>query len=224
MSLNGNILTSAHTLIAGTTGSGKSTLLHSFIYYTMKTYQPNNVKFVLIDLKRVELAKYKNLKHTMTYANNVKDAEMVLSMCQLFMRNRYAEMEKQGQTESIYNHIYIIIDELADLIAQSKKAVDLIASIGRLGRASHIHLILATQSPDRKTLCAKIQQNITNTIALRCKTAIESRQVLGISGAETLTALGDVITWNGSQGYAKDHFNKVPSNELDNMVKMLSKK
>lgn len=218
MSIYDSIRITAHTLIAGTTGSGKSTALHSFLCDTINKYNEHIVKFVIIDLKRVEMARYKKIKHTLDYANTPKGATEVLEKCELFMRMRYKEMEMQGLTQSDKTHIYIVIDELADLLATSKKAMEQIASIGRLGRAANIHLILATQSPSRKTLPAIIQQNITLTVALKCKNAIESRQVLGISGAEQLRICGDCIIWNGAIGYRQDHINKTSDAEIKQTI------
>lgn len=217
--INSMILNTAHALIAGTTGSGKSTALHALIYYIMQTQPPSRVSLILIDLKRVELCIYKNVQHVLKYANTTPEAIQTLKQCETFMRNRYKDMEATGSTRSNKTHVYIIIDELADLLATSKQASEIIASIGRLGRAANIHLILATQSPSRKTLPAIIQQNITLTIALKCKTAIESRQVIGIAGAEELKRCGDCLIWNGAEGYSAGHINMVKSEAIMQAIK-----
>lgn len=197
--LEKTILSEAHTLIGGTTGSGKSSLIHSIIGETMK--QPtSNVRLVLIDLKRVELIEWKNTKHCLTFINDPKQVCPCLIAYIQLMQTRYQKMEKLGLTQSPYTHIYIVIDELADVISTNPQAIQLIAKIGRLGRAANIHLIMATQSPDRKTICAIIQQNITCALALRCKTPIESRQILGMGGAEKLPRYGQGIIWNAN-GY-----------------------
>ena len=219
MSIYDSIRITAHTLIAGTTGAGKSTALHTFICDTIQRYNPNVVRFVLIDLKRVEMARYKNIKHTLDYANTPADAVRVLQKYDAFMRTRYREMEAAGLTQSNNTHIYIIVDELADLLSTSKEALNILASIGRLGRAANIHLILATQSPSRKTLPATLQQNFTFTLALKCKTAIESRQVLGIAGAEQLRLCGDCIVWNGAAGYSRGHIEKIPDAAINEIIK-----
>jgi len=91
--------------------------------------------------------------------------------------------------------LYVVIDELADLVS-NKKALELIIKIGRLGRAAQVHLICATQDPSRKTLPAALMQNFTTTVALRCRSAIESRQIIGIPGAEKLPKYGYGIQWD----------------------------
>lgn len=183
------ILKNAHSIIAGTTGSGKSTALHGIIYELIKN-KPSAARMVLIDLKRVEMIEWKNTPHTLNYINEPAQVVNCLNAYIKLMLERFAEMEKNGQTETPYTHIYIIIDELADVISTTPAAVYLLAKIGRLGRAAHIHLILATQSPDRKTIPAIIQQNTTAALALRCKNSIESRQIISQAGAEELPRHG----------------------------------
>ena len=197
--LENTILKEAHTLIGGTTGSGKSSLIHSIIGEVIKN-PTCNMRLVLIDLKRVELIEWKDSKHCLTFINDPKLVCPCLNAYIQLMQTRYQKMEKQGLTQSPYTHIYIVIDELADVVTTNPQAIYLIAKIGRLGRAANIHLILGTQDCSRKTISAIIQQNITCALALRCKTSIESRQVLGISGAEKLPRNGQGILWNAN-GY-----------------------
>ena len=195
-----SILNNAHILIAGTTGAGKSTALHSLIYEGVKAYNHNVFSFYLIDLKRVELQEWANIPQCRGLAKTTKEAFTMLDNVIQIMERRYKDIEAAGLKECRYTHLFVIIDELADLIATGgKPMIERIAKIGRLGRSAHIHLILSTQSPDRKTLVAVIQQNITFCIALRCKTAIESRQVIGIAGAEQLK-VGQALTY-GQQGF-----------------------
>lgn len=195
-----SILNNAHILLAGTTGSGKSTALHSLIYEGVKAYNHNVFSFYLIDLKRVELQEWASIPHCKGLAKTIQEATKLLDNAIHIMERRYKEIEAARLKECRYTHLFVIIDELADLIAVGgKPIIEKIARIGRLGRAAHIHLILATQSPDRRTLPAVIQQNITFCIALRCKTTIESRQVIGIAGAEKLN-IGQALTF-GTQGF-----------------------
>lgn len=201
--LTNYILSSPHTLLAGTTGSGKSCAIHTIINDIIKTYTPATIRFVFIDLKRVEMHEWQKLPHTLNYINKPAQVLSCLYAYINLMETRYKNMEAAGQTQSNNTIVYIIIDELADVIATTPAAVPLIAKIGRLGRAANIRLLLATQSPDRKTIPAIIQQNLTACLALRCKTAIESRQVIGIAGAESLPKHGEGIIWNS------DGFNKI---------------
>ena len=195
------ILNNGHCLIAGTTGAGKSTAIHGIIYEGVKM-SPTVARFVLIDLKRVELNEWKTAPHCLNYINKPEQVAQCLNAYIKLMEDRFAEMEKNGQNETPYTHIYIIIDELADIISTCPSAVYLIAKICRLGRAAHLHIIAATQSPDRRTIPAIIQQNITTSLALRCKTRIESRQTIGIAGAENLPKHGEAILWDAN-GYRK---------------------
>ena len=195
------ILNESHILIGGTTGSGKSTTLQGIINTAINTYTPNVVKFLFIDLKRVELVEWKNIPHCLGYANDLDGAINLFKYAINRLESRFKDMEQKGLTETEYTHIFIVVDELADLMQQAPKITkELISKIGRLGRAAHIHLLLATQSPQRSCLDASIQQNITCALALRCKTPIESRQVLGIKGAEKLPQYGLGIVWS-SKGF-----------------------
>lgn len=174
-----------HTLIAGTTGSGKSVLLNSIIWSYL-SYPDYNV---FIDLKRVELVRYKNHPRTLAYVNRPEQVIPALDSLIQRMENRYDEMEREGTVLSDRPRVNVIIDELADLLTY-KGVEERIVKLMRLGRASRIHLLMATQSPNRKVLTATIQQNVTCAIALRCKSAIESRQVIGVGGAENLPRYG----------------------------------
>lgn len=217
------ILNSSHSLIAGTTGSGKSTAIKSILFDIMKEYTPEQIKLVLIDLKRVELAQFKNAPHTLNFINDPKKVLNCLNAYIDLMLTRFKELEKDGKTQSNKTHIFIVIDELADLIQTNTQTIFLIAKIGRLARAVNIHLLLATQSPDRKTIPAIIQQNLTCCIALRCKTSIESRQVIGIAGAEKLQKYGFGIVWN-SDGFNKINIPYTPKEKIDELLKQLKSK
>ncbi len=180
-----------HTLIAGATGSGKSVMLNGIISQILYD-APSQSRFVLIDLKRVELSRYQHLPHTITTAKTAQDAVNALEMVSAIMDRRYKQMEYAGQTLYRGAKIYVIIDELADLLlsAEKHKLEKLIQHIAQLGRAAEIHLIVATQAPSRKILIAPIVLNMTCRIALRCDSAIESRQICNYTGAETLPKYG----------------------------------
>ena len=188
------ILNAHHSLIAGTTGSGKSVLLNSVICEGLK----RDYQFWFIDLKRVELNQYKKTKNCLAYATEPETAIALLDDIIDDMDEEYDRMEAKGVKETDRPHRYLVIDELADLVS-TKGVLEKIVKIGRLGRAAHIHTIGATQDPSRFTLSAQLMQNITCAVALRCKTAIESRQIIGTDGAETLPQYGKgyVSTYKG---------------------------
>ena len=109
------------------------------------------------------------------------------------MEKRFKRMgDKKKTAEGPY---YVVIDELADMIT-IKGVLERLVKIGRLGRAANIHLLCATQDPSRRTLPAQLMQNFTCTVALRCRSAIESRQIIGVPGAELLPKYGYGYRWD----------------------------
>ena len=182
-----------HILIGGRTGSGKSVLLNDFLY-SMMAFTPVENKFYLIDPKRVELSWYKNTSHCIGYADSVSSAIDILCRAINTMETRYKEMERRHIRAYDGAYIYVVIDELADLMLSAKKLVmPLIQKIGQLGRAARVFLICATQAPSRKVIPAEITLNLGCKIALSCESGIESRQVIGMNGAEMLPRYGECI-------------------------------
>ena len=207
-------MTSApHTLIAGTTGAGKSVLLNAVMFDLIT----RPAKFIFIDLKRVEMAKYKNHSKTLFYATETQEAREALSYALEVMETRYKAM-----TSSHYEGpaLYIIVDEMADLVTD-KKCLEHLIRLGRLGRAAEVHMICATQDPSRKTLKAQLMQNFTCCVALRCKTAIESRQITGFPGAELLPKHGKGYIWD-ADGYEQVEIPMIPDEDLDNLIRLTS--
>lgn len=177
-----------HTLIAGTTGSGKSVLLNDILKYIVN--EPGVGSF--FDLKRVELGEYKHLGFCQAYITEPEDVVRELNTVLFIMEERFKRMTSKKSCEAPY---YVIIDELGDMLT-IKGVLERLVKIGRLGRAANIHLICATQDPSRRTLPAQFMQNFTCTVALRCRSAIESRQIIGVSGAETLPKYGYAFRWD----------------------------
>ena len=188
------ILNTPHALIAGTTGSGKSVLLNGVICEGLN----RNVEFWFIDLKRVELNQYKKTYNCLRYVTEPEEVMPLLDDIIDDMDDEYERMESLGIKESTRPHRYLVIDELADLVS-TKGVLDKLVKLGRLGRAAHIHMIGATQDPSRYTLSAQLMQNITCSVALKCKTAIESKQIVGVAGAEMLPPHGKglITTYGG---------------------------
>lgn len=183
------LLQAPHLLIAGQTGSGKSTMLDNIIY-ALSAYHPTNRYAYIIDLKRVSLLHWKQLPHIKRYAKDPNEALAVLMLVNEYMDNVYEYMSNKGLREWGGADVYLIVDECADLFDTVKGPYEYLKRIARLGRASKVHLILCTQSPNRRTIPADLTLNITHRLGLRCDSAIESRQIINCSGCEFLPMYG----------------------------------
>lgn len=189
--LYSDLITEPHILIAGATGSGKSVLINSFIARLLMSASPATAELILIDPKRVELAPLKRLPHTVEYAAETEAAKIALQNAVQTMIKRYEIMSARGLKKWDGGHIYIIIDEYADLMITAKKAIEpLIIRIAQLGRAANIHLIIATQRPTREIIAGAIRVNIDCKIALHTATAQDSRNIIETRGAESLPRFG----------------------------------
>ena len=173
-----------HLLIAGATGSGKSVLVNQLLNTLLSYSTPG---LILIDCKGVELSEYRRYENTLDYADSPAQAVEALEYAVNIMGSRYKHLQSAGLKKWTGADIYIIIDEFADLMTTSKKAVQpLIQRLAQLGRAAKIHIILCTQCPLREIIPTAIKCNFDSRIALRTATAQDSRNILGIPGAETL--------------------------------------
>ena len=186
------LLKKPHLLIAGSTGSGKSVLINSLMF-TLLTYQPTEKQVILIDPKRVELYAYKRVPHCIGYASETTDIIDILRRSCNMMDNRYAEMQKAGKKMYDGPDVYVVIDEFADLMITTKDAEPLIQRLAQLGRAARVHMLIATQAPNRQILKANLLLNLGDRVALHCNDPIESRQILGQKGAEILPRYGKGI-------------------------------
>lgn len=194
-----DILNSPHTLIGGTTGSGKSTLLDNIIYNILTCCDINN-NLILIDPKLIALNKYRKLPQVLKYADNVQDTLNVLNYAIDNMMYRYSIIKDMGLKEYNGSSIYIIIDELADLMTspQAKEIQNKLQKLLQLSRAAKIHIIACTQSPSRIVIPSTLVLNFTNRVALRCLSPIESRQIINIKGAENLPQYGKCLYMNST--------------------------
>ncbi len=193
-----NMLEQHHLLIAGACGSGKSVVINALIYHAMRKAPqdaPGCCQLILCDPKRVELVRYKNLPHVLRFANSLETIAEALAHAHNIMMARYADMEKRGLVEYDRGDLYVIVDEFADLILHNSdreanrirtQVENMIQSLAQMGRAAHVHLILATQAPNRKTIKPNIVLNMTARLALRCESPIESKQIINQPGAELL--------------------------------------
>jgi S-DNA-T family DNA segregation ATPase FtsK/SpoIIIE len=193
-----------HLLIAGATGSGKSVCLHTLINSILYKSTPDEVKFIMIDPKMLELPVYDGLPHLMhEVVVDVKDAARVLKWAVRCMEERYEKLKENGVKNVIsYREaggndmpiIVIAIDELADLMMVVGKDVE--DSIGRLAqkaRAAGIHLIVATQRPSVDIITGTIKANLPARIAFKVPSKTDSRTILDANGAEALLGKGDML-------------------------------
>jgi len=188
-------LEAEHSLIAGATGCGKSTFLHSIMQAFLMQYSPADGKLVLLDPKVVELKRYRDLPHTLAYETETDGILSALNMTIDIMSDRYDDMGARDIEEWDGAKIYVIIEELADLLCSPEK-VKFIVAIQRLaqkGRAAGIHVIAATQAPSAECLPTKIKLNFTARFGLVCDTAMQSRQIVGVAGCEQLPDHGGCI-------------------------------
>lgn len=185
-----NMLEQPHLLIAGATGSGKSVVINSLMY-TALCRSPMRTQLVLIDPKRVELIDYKNLPHTLRYTCEPDEMVKALQYALEVIDSRYLEMQRKHVKKYDGSHIYVVIDELADLMTTNKKQVQpLMQRIAQIGRAANVHIIVATQCPLAKVIPTEIKVNFDARLGLRTRSAQDSRNILGIKGCECLPRYG----------------------------------
>ena len=180
-------LRQSHILIAGATGSGKSVLLDNLI---QAHFAGLTAGAALLDPKKVSFTKWTCDRRVIAHAVNDGAILATLRRLAALMDARYDNMMARGIEKTDAPHVYIYIDELADLVSAGGEVIQILTHLLRLGRAAGIHIIAATQDPSRRTLPAFIQQNFTAFFALRCRSAIESKQVIGYPGAENLPLYG----------------------------------
>lgn len=193
--ISNEALKAEHTLIAGTTGCGKTTFLRSIMQAALIQYSPAKAKFIIIDPKRFELTEYKDLPHTIRYANTLDGAAEALEYASGILDKRAAELERKGGKFFNGAAVYVIIDELNDLLISEygrriKKAMEHIIT---LGRALNIHLISCTQNPNAKTIPANIVDCYTCRFGMKCLRGVQSRQIVGVGGCELLPRRGETI-------------------------------
>lgn len=195
-----------HLLIAGATGSGKSVCINAVTTSLLYRLPPEEVRFVMIDPKMLELSVYEGIPHLeRSVITNPKLAEHVLSEIVTEMEERYRRLAKFGvrniegfnrkqKKENILPYIVIIVDELADLMMSSSNRVEgLITRLAQMARAVGIHLILATQRPSVDVITGLIKANFSARIAFQVASKIDSRTILDANGAEKLLGLGDML-------------------------------
>lgn len=185
-----NMLAQPHLLIAGATGSGKSVVINGIITTALHD-SPAAVQFILIDPKRVELIDYKKLPHTLKYASEPGDMVQALNYAMTITETRYETMQAQRVKKYQGAAVYIVIDELADLMTTNRRQVQpIIQRLAQIGRAAIIHIIAATQCPLASVIPTPIKVNFDSRVALRTRSAQDSRNILGKRGCEHLPRYG----------------------------------
>ncbi len=206
----GNLTDMLHLLIAGTTGSGKSMFINTLILSLLYKHDPNNLKFLMIDPKRVELSLYNKLyKKYLWYPviTEYNEASSALKWAINEMERRYKifadeevrnideyKNKELNITKEKLPYIIIIIDELNDLMMVAPKEVeDMICRLAQKARAAGIHLVVATQRPSVDVITGLIKANIPSRIAFAVSSQIDSRIILDDNGAERLLGKGDML-------------------------------
>lgn len=174
-----------HLLIAGECGSGKSVFENGLMYTALLLNSPCKVGFILIDPKLTELIAYKDLEHTIAYANDGKGMINALKQAISIIMARNADMARKRIKTYEGSDIYVVVDELADLMTTHRKeAFPLLQRIAQIGRAAKVHLIACTQSPISKIIPTELKCNFTSRIGLRTISRQDSRNILDMAGCE----------------------------------------
>ena len=179
-----------HLLVAGATGSGKSVVVNGIIYNLLHSV-PSHAQLILIDPKRVELSQWRKVPHCIEYASEPEDMVEALQKAMDITEDRYQRMQRKGLLNYDGGDLYVIIDELADLMTTQKKVVaPLLQRLCQIGRAAKVHVIACTQCPLRDIIPTSIKVNFDSRVGLRTRSAQDSRNILGLSGCELLPRYG----------------------------------
>lgn len=187
-----DMLSQNHLLIAGVTGSGKSVLINGLMY-TALLKSPNDVRFILIDPKRVELRDYRDMPHTLAHAAGFdpKAWNDALTQAVATMDRRYAEMERRRERLYKGSDVYVVIDEWANVYKNGgKQAYRSVLRLISEGRAARVHVLMATQVPKASIIPTEIRDNFSARVCLHTNSAMESRVIMERKGCENLPAYG----------------------------------
>ncbi|WP_274651489.1 FtsK/SpoIIIE family DNA translocase [Paenibacillus humicola] len=204
----GNLAKMPHLLVAGATGSGKSVCINGIITSILYKARPDEVKFMMIDPKMVELNVYNGIPHLLApVVTDPRRASLALKKIVVEMEKRYELFSKSGtrniegyntlmvdNPSAVLPYIVVIVDELADLMMVAASDVeDAITRLAQMARAAGIHLIIATQRPSVDVITGVIKANIPSRIAFGVSSQVDSRTILDMAGAEKLLGRGDML-------------------------------
>lgn len=176
-----------HLLIAGATGSGKSVALNGIITSLLMTRSPFSCQFVLIDPKKVELSQYVFLPHIARYASDHPDIIRSLQWANDETDRRFSYMQRDKVKDYNGPHLYVVIDELADLMVSMKKeTLPLLQRLAQIGRAAKVHVIACTQNVLAVTIPTVLKCNFSTILGLRTANKQQSRFLISESGCEML--------------------------------------
>lgn len=213
-----DMLVQPHLLIAGATGSGKSVVINGIIHELLVDKFPNEAQLILIDPKRVELNMYRRCPHCLIYASEPADMADALRKALRLIDERYTELAAQGKRKWTQGHVYIIIDELADLMLTQKQTVQpLLQRIAQVGRAAAVHLIAATQCPLAQVIPTPIKCNFDSRVGLRTRSAGDARNIMGQPGCELLPRYGQGY-YMTPEGLEKINIPYIDDDELERVV------
>lgn len=212
-----------HLLIAGATGSGKSVALNGIIHSLLMTESPFKCQFVLIDPKKVELIQYAILPHTVRYASEHPDIVRSLQWAIEETERRFTFMQSQGVREYTGSDMYVIVDELADLMVSIKKeTLPLLQRLAQIGRAAKVHLIACTQNVLAVTIPTVLKCNFSTILGLRTCNAQQSRFLISATGCEMLP---NPRTEGKGYGFIRDGADlqkiliyKYPESEIESVI------
>jgi len=213
-----------HLLIAGATGSGKSVALNGIIHSLLLKESPFHCQFVLIDPKRVELVQFSVLPHTVRYASDHPEIVRSLQWAVEETDRRFTCMQRDGLKEYNGPHLYVVIDELADLMVSIKKeTLPLLQRLAQIGRAARVHVIACSQNIMAQTIPTVLRCNFSTILGLRTANKQQSRFLISEGGCEMLP---DPKREGKGYGFLRDGADlekiliyKYPDSEIESVIR-----
>lgn len=227
-----------HILVAGTTGSGKSIFIHSIIMTLIMRNRPDELRLMIIDPKRIDMGKYKDMPHLLCpIITDYDEAKVAMDKLVAEMENRYDLLEETGASSvSEFNeiaemegyekmpHIVVIIDEYADLVGAVKDIATPVVRVAQKSRAAGIHLVISTQRPSVDVITGVIKANLPTRVALMVSSPTDSMTILNRGGAEELLGKGDLLVESpliSRQGLTRLQGSYVDNKEIRQVVNFL---
>jgi len=212
-----NMSEQTHLLIAGETGSGKSVVING-ILSTLMYKTPDEAQLILIDPKRVELIHWKSAPHTIYYASEPGEPKQAMLIAMNIIEKRFKAMQERGERKSSAGAVYVVIDELADLMVTAKRDIlPLLQRVCQIGRAANVHVIAATQCPLAKVIPTEVKVNFDSILGLRTATRQHSRNILELPGCEDLPRYGFGY-YRRPEGLSLEQIPMIPDAEIDRLV------